>query len=342
MTNSSNPWAPYEDAATILAEETWLQGALLSNIVYGVELTLFAICFALLVKQVNRLDYERPVAFLTFITVIFILGTFFMGANDKFTQLAFVENRNYPGGPSKYENDMFWIPVDELGNVSFVIGNWLMDGLLVWRCMVIHSSLHRPVLYSIMFLPCLMLLASVALGTVFLVQTSRSSPFGAVNFTLAYFCMTLALNVVVTIFIVIRILAFRQRIKKVLGADHVSEYVNVAAILVESASLFSAFMILFIVPTALNSPVAQAFIGAVGQIQTVSSFLIVFRVATGKGWTEDTSTKVMTNASSGGIRLQKISSLRFASEGSTMEVRNASKVAVNVTQELVHDGDMSV
>lgn len=175
----TNPYAPDEPPSQIFSEKSWLQGALLSNIFYGVELTLFMICFTILARQVTRVDYKRQLVLLVFITVIFALGTIFMGTNVEFTQLAFIDNRNYPGGPGAYEQAMFWIPVDELGNVAFVLGNWLMDLLLesdrtftfeissddrifeqVWRCMVIYSGTSGTSLWAIMLLPCLLFLAS--------------------------------------------------------------------------------------------------------------------------------------------------------------------------------------
>ncbi|EED80166.1 predicted protein, partial [Postia placenta Mad-698-R] len=76
-------------------------------------------------------------------------------------------------------------------------------------------------------------------------------------FTLAYFVMTLSLNIIVTLLIVGRLLFYRQRIMHALGAEDVSHYANVAGILIESASLYSAFAILFLVPFGLNYPLAQ-------------------------------------------------------------------------------------
>lgn len=131
MSNSSNPWAPDEDAATIYAEETWLQGNLLSNIAYGVELTLFVMCFWILARQTKRSNCKRQLFLLSFISIIFTLGTVFMGAQAKFTQQAFIEYRNFPGGPSAYEEVMYSNPVDEIANVCFIVGNWFMDAFLV-------------------------------------------------------------------------------------------------------------------------------------------------------------------------------------------------------------------
>lgn len=290
-----NPWAPADEtSAQIFAEETWLQGALLSNIFYGIELTLFFICFKLLLSQMDRTHYKRPAILLAFISVLFVLGTLFVFSLAEFTQLAFIVDRDFPGGPAAYEKAMFWIPVDELGVVVFVMGNWLMDGLLVWRCKVIFSGMSRVSPWVIMVLPCLLWCASFTLGVLFLIRTSRSSPFDAVYISLAYFSTTLALNIVVTLLIVARLLAWRWHFSRILGADRGAHYSNIAAILVESASLYSIFSIMFLVPLALNYPLASVFLQTMGQVQTVASFLIIFRLASGMGWTEGTGAQMLT------------------------------------------------
>lgn len=88
-------------------------------------------CFYLLATQTNRKNGRKNVPLIVYITLIVLLSTLFMGSLAAFTQLAFIDNRNYPGGPAQYMTDMFSIPVDEVGNVSFVLTNWLCDGLIV-------------------------------------------------------------------------------------------------------------------------------------------------------------------------------------------------------------------
>jgi len=321
----TNPYAPNETHAEIFAEAAWLQGALLSNIAYGVELTLFLICFSILVQRADwRFSSVKESVLLVFVTVIFILGSLLMGSNAKFTQLAFIENRNFPGGPSAYEQAMFWIPVDELGNVALVIGNWLMDLLLVWRCMVIYSASRPAFLLVVMSVPCALLIASFILGILFLIQTSASSPFGAVDYTLAYGCMTLGLNVVVTILIVGRLLLHRRRVRRTLGPQHISHYTNAAAILVESASIFTVYVLIFLVTFAIGSPLAQAFVQALSQVQSVASLLITFRVVTGRGWTQSTGTQGSMHPGPSPIRLKVLSGMRFRSEA-TDSATTASK-----------------
>ncbi len=128
---SSNPWGPNEPSSIILAEESWLQGALLSCIAYGALFVLFVQCTSLLLKQTKRSNYWTKVPFLLIVFLIFLFSTLFNGAMMKYTQLAFIENRNFPGGPNAYEDNMFAIPVNAMGNVAFTLSQWLCDGLIV-------------------------------------------------------------------------------------------------------------------------------------------------------------------------------------------------------------------
>lgn len=122
---------PDESSIQLFTEKTWLQGAIMTGVAYGVVLTLFIMCFYLLISRRTRSNSHRNIAFLIYITTMFIMGTLFMAACAEMTQLSFVDNRNYSGGPAQYESDMFSIPVDNLGNVAYVVANWLADGLLV-------------------------------------------------------------------------------------------------------------------------------------------------------------------------------------------------------------------
>ncbi|EED84966.1 predicted protein [Postia placenta Mad-698-R] len=185
-----------ETAARLFAESTWLQGALLSNIVYGVELALFGICFKLLVQHTNRQNYRRQLFFLSFVTLVFILGTVFVYKTPLVAQRCL--------------GIRCWIPVDELGEVSWVVGNWLMDMLMVWRCIVIFSNIHGVSFWPAMVLPCLLFRASFSFGVLFLVKTSHTSPYGAVGFSVAYIATSLRLNIIITVFIAARLLYYRH------------------------------------------------------------------------------------------------------------------------------------
>ena len=128
-TNSS--WVPDETPLTLFSERCWLQGAIVSAIAYGITVSLYFLSLHLLVRDKNRVEFRQRLPLLIYITASFILGTLFMIALAAFTQMAFIDDRNYPGGPNAFENNMFSIPVDDAGNAAFVLSNWLSDALVV-------------------------------------------------------------------------------------------------------------------------------------------------------------------------------------------------------------------
>lgn len=129
--SSNSSWVPDEDPQTLFSERCWLQGVVVSAIAYGITVSLYFLSFHLLVRDKNRVEFKKRIPLLIYITVSFLLGTLFMTALAAFTQMAFIDDRNYPGGPNAFENEMFSIPVDDAGNAAFVLSNWLSDALLV-------------------------------------------------------------------------------------------------------------------------------------------------------------------------------------------------------------------
>lgn len=89
--------------------------------------------------------------------------------------------------------------------------------------------------------------------------------------------MSLTLNILITVLIVLRLLVYRHRIVQALGKGQGSQYTSLAAMIVESAAIYSTFALLFIVPFALNSQIAQLFLQGLSLIQVCHSVLQSFR-----------------------------------------------------------------
>ncbi|KAN0101294.1 hypothetical protein V8E55_001278 [Tylopilus felleus] len=321
--SSNSSWVPAEDPQTLFSERCWLQGVIVSAVAYGITVSLYFLSFYLLVRDRNRVEFKNRLPLLIYITLSFLLGTLFMCALATFTQMAFIDDRNYPGGPNAFENNMFSIPVDDSGNAAFVLSNWLSDALLVWRFKVIYQRGRVP-LWIVMLFPCLMLAGSVALGIMFLIQVSTTNPYvtNGINFTLPYLSLSLALNIILTIAIVLRLLMFRYRTVALLGPKHGTQYTSIAAMIIESAAIYSTISITFLVLFGLGNPVSQVFLQSLSQFQTIAALLIVFRVAQGKGWNEDTSTYVMSARATG----PSIGKMRFASPGASVTLASSGEV----------------
>ncbi|KAI0781613.1 hypothetical protein BC629DRAFT_1678765 [Irpex lacteus] len=294
-----------ETSTEIFTEKAFLQGALLCGVAYGAVVPLYLMTSWLLWKKLSspHSDRKRTYAFLAFSATLFILATLSYACNAQFTQLSFIDNRNMEGGPAMYEETMFSIPIDELGNVCEILSTWMCDALLVWRFYTVYNQIKVPA-FAIMLLPALLWLGSVATGILFLLQVSANSPWvdgGSINWTIPFFSLSLSLNIIITIAIVLRLLLFRRQIVLLLGRDHGTQYTSIAAMIVESAAIFSTFSLLFLVPFALNHPLNEVFFQALNGVQVIATLLIMFRVAQGKGW--DTET----------VQQDKLSSIHFGS-----------------------------
>ncbi|KAG1751343.1 uncharacterized protein EDB91DRAFT_1104869 [Suillus paluster] len=332
----SSSWTPDESPGTLLAEKGWLQGTVVSAVAYGIDVALYCMCFHLLFRQMTRTNYKKHLPLLLYITVTFILSTLFMATLAEFTQLAFIQDRNYPGGPNAFENNMFAIPIDNLGNVSGLITMILSDGLVVWRCMVIYRGCRVP-LWIVMVFPSLIFLASVGLGIMWILQVTTTSPYFSstnINYTVPYLSVSLALNIIITIIIVLRLLTYRYRISRVLGSSYGTQYTSIAAMIIESAALYSAFSVAFLTLFLLNNPISETFIESLTQVQIIAMLLIVFRVAQGKGWSQDTASKVMTSRPS--VQPIRMGDFRSGSRDASKAFADSS---ITVTHETYKIGD---
>ncbi|KZV68536.1 hypothetical protein PENSPDRAFT_609927 [Peniophora sp. CONT] len=330
----SNPYSPVESSTDLLTEKSWLQGAIISSVAYGAEFVLFCLCLPLLWQQATKSapKVSKPVtyAMTVYVIVLFCLGTVFQVALAGFTQLAFITDRNFAGGPNGVENTLFSAPIDEGGNVAFVLSVWLCDTLIIWRCVVIYKA-ASPFLKALTIgFPCLIFLGSFATGILWLIQISTTSPYIAqiVNWTIPFLSLSLAINILVTLFIVSRLLFHRHRIASALGNRYGTQYTSIAAMIVESAAIYSAFSLLFLVPFGLNSPISEIFLQSLGQVQISATFLIIFRVAQGKAWSSSVATQVTTGSSAPSS--YPMGTLSFGQRTRSTAVSSGSKAVIEL------------
>lgn len=70
-----------------------------------------------------------------------------------------------------------------------------------------------------------------------------------------------------TLAIVIRLLIYRWHVSRSLGEGYGRQYTSIAAMLIESAFLYSLFSLLFLIPFAINNPIQNTFVQALGEVQ---------------------------------------------------------------------------
>ncbi|SJL11161.1 uncharacterized protein ARMOST_14564 [Armillaria ostoyae] len=263
-------WTPSESPSVLLSERSWFAGIFITAVAYGAALTLSVQCFSLLLRSMNRGNFKTKLFWIIYVSLLFICATMYAAAGAKINEMAFIDYRLYPGGPSAFEYDYFWLPVNAMGNTFFIIANWLSDAVVVWRCVTIYADCGYP-RWAILAFPVLAYLASFVLSLMWLIQVCAPnySPwvFKSVNFTTPFLYVSLAVNIIMTLAIVIRLMMYRWRISKIMGKKYGSHYTNLATMLIESAALYGTSSILCIIPFSLNHPIQNVFIQVFSEAQ---------------------------------------------------------------------------
>ncbi|KAH7928341.1 hypothetical protein BV22DRAFT_1044714 [Leucogyrophana mollusca] len=291
-------YSPNESPAQLFAEGTWLQGAIVTGVCYGVVVVLFLMCCQSLWRRINSRDigYKKNMFFLAYVIFIFALGTIYMAFNSQITQLGFINNREYPGGPADFESNTSSPPL----NSAFVLSNWCADAMMIWRCIVVYrDSRFSP---AVILFGGIMLLASVVSS-----PAQDATGWMSFSFLFPYLSVSLAINVIVSILTAGRLLYHRRRISRVLGPGHGALYTSFAAMIVESAAVYSVVSLLYLIPYAVNSPLANAFMQILGEAQIIAPLLIIYRVAEGKAWSQNHTTQALATTMDTSLRMRRMS-----------------------------------
>ncbi|TFK24221.1 hypothetical protein FA15DRAFT_555589, partial [Coprinopsis marcescibilis] len=262
-------------------ESCTLNGLILAGVTYGILFTI--------ASQSVFLFFERPkqsrsnwIIYYTF--AMLVLATIGFGGNTRFIEMTFVDYRSFPGGPNAFTVAFYSYWVNMLAFGCYMVMSWLADGLVLYRFILIYD--FRMIMLPI---PALMYMGVIATSICLAVSMTRpGADFwsqSAVTFAIAYWSLSLALNVSLTMLISGRLFFMRRRMKKLMGSQHSTPYLSLLNMLIESAALYSVWVIVFIGLYASNSPVQHVVFPPLGQIQGIAPLLIIFRVSQGKAWT---------------------------------------------------------
>lgn len=94
-----------------------------------------------------------------------------------------------------------------------------------------------------------------------------STPFVTENLVLSYYSISTATNILLTFLIAGRILIHWYYVQDVLGTHRAGIYAGIATILIESALLYSAFAIPFLILFGIQTPVSNIFLNVVNSVQ---------------------------------------------------------------------------
>jgi len=286
LTNGSY-WGPVGESPTdYLLDKTFLASSYLSGMGFGAQFIVYLSCMQILWRKKPRRYLTNFLMMYT--TMLCIMNILFTGMTYLGAQLAYVNNRNFPGGVLAFIGASEVLPTNVLSITTLVLINNMCDGLLWWRCRLIWSiSTSTLIANCVMLFPALMLAASLGMGIFFDIRTA--APAGlygdqTAKIGLAYFTISLSLNIILTLMISYRILRYQRVIRRSLGDEYSKTYTTITSMFVESAAIYSVLSIALLVTFALNSPLNQIWLGLAPGVQSITSYLIILRVADGRAW----------------------------------------------------------
>lgn len=289
-------YGPDEPAETIFLERTFLAGDCINGMYFGILICMYFSCMQLL--WVQRRARKFSTFIMLYLTLLFLTLIIFVSVSAGTVQLIYIDNRNYPGGPWQFFLDTQNLAINVLFIATFFLLTFLADSLIFWRCWIIWSASHRTSAIIGTFFPGLLLAASFAIGTIWVLQSSQPGlSFYSklpMAFGTAYYSLSIGMNIILTFLITIKLLIYRRRFREAGGADTAANlYTSLLTIFIESAALYSTFAICFLVTYAISNPLNQTFLGFTTGAQQISAYLIIYRLAAGTAWQKDTLEKNM-------------------------------------------------
>ncbi|KAJ3575015.1 hypothetical protein NP233_g1380 [Leucocoprinus birnbaumii] len=267
----------------LYTEQAWFAGIILATMIYTAELMFYAATCIVLLRSRNPFNQRRNTFFILSISLIFTLSTIYLLLMLVFAEKAFFESRLIP-------------VLSTTATLVMIVKGWLCEMINAWRSIVIYQGCRVPS-WVVNLVPCLLSLLVVAVGVVSLVEqlpltTGTAGSTGAVTPKLLpymFLVISLAVNILITILVVSRLLFYRSRINRILGRAQGTQYTSLAAIVVESAFVYSSVAILVIVLVTLPNAgrCGETFILILSPVQGISTILIIFRVAKGKAWSSE-------------------------------------------------------
>ncbi|EJD42182.1 hypothetical protein AURDEDRAFT_145835 [Auricularia subglabra TFB-10046 SS5] len=292
MSESAN--TTYLLPGDIRFEKVTMVAGLVGTFFWGIHFVLFLVTVYAFFSQRHKRDV--PVVPVVYVFLLFISASVYMFCDLAWGIDELIDHRDYPGGPLQYYYDHFNKPVALSGTAFFTITNFFADSLLLWRTWVVWGRNW----YAVAF-PILIFCGSTALSiiTVYQLATPGSRFFSKtlLQFSLPYFSLSIALNLILTLMIVTKLAMARRSILRTLDKEQGRIYTGMVAMVVESAALTSTSSILFIIMYSINNDIFNVCLPLQVQVMCISPLLIMIRVARGQAFSQE----AVSNAASGMI-----------------------------------------
>jgi len=283
-----------EIPVNITLERSLFVGIILRGILYGVEVSIFfASVYCISHRPSNY--RKRQKFYIVYGAILLALITIQVAFDAMWGTFMWISHRNYPGGPLGFYGASEGTWYNAMTFAANSTGNILANGLLVYRYAIICGFRWR-----ILVLPILMYVASSVFLIVMVVL--RILQHHAHTFILhgkpihplvPLASLSVGLNVIITSMICFRILRVRALTREV-RPELCNTYTSIATMLIESAAPYTILGIWLVILAAENGPLVDALCFVWSVFCSLSSQMIILRVAMGRGWVKETANEFTT------------------------------------------------
>jgi len=277
--------------------------------ILGVLTVLSFKCMIALLSPVYRRGGGIKWGLVCYTAVMFSLATTHTAMNLHLQSISYIDNREFPApdgsnpGPVGYFESLYSDAINVIPNVAFSLSNWLADGLLVsplfnatfscpgvsrrlisqlYRCYVIYSKNIWVITFpSLMYLGSVGMylssprtvvtlkadVANIAMGILSLLPSSLV--VSLLPWNLAWFSISLSLNVLLTIMIAVGLILRGRNVRAATGSSNGlgGLYKTIATMVIESSALFAVISLLVIGLWAAKNQTVYLFVPVLMEIQ---------------------------------------------------------------------------
>ncbi|KAG2750007.1 hypothetical protein P692DRAFT_20832503 [Suillus brevipes Sb2] len=271
-------------------ERSRLDGMMLGAVSYGGFLILTVQAAIALVQRPRHGGKiaDHRFSLLAYVFITFILGTIGFAANAKYTEVIWIDLRDAPGGPSRLIEEEMNYSINVVAISCYFVMEWFMQALLLHRCFVIWNWAKYVMVPMI-----ILYIAMIAMAILVLVESSAGAIFYNINTELAYLSLEVGLTVTYSVLVTSRLLSMRGLMKQIMREYDSSTYDTIVLMVVESAMVYIAYAIVFIVSFGMHSNVSNLCFLSISHVQGIAQLLIIIRVARGRAITSEQTRAVV-------------------------------------------------
>ncbi|KAH7914554.1 hypothetical protein BJ138DRAFT_1143693 [Hygrophoropsis aurantiaca] len=241
---------------------------------------LYGAYIIIAMQNIYRLQARRKAIYRLWVgytAVALAVTTIYFGVSTNFASSQLSAVIVQPGANATSALSLWYEIVTD---ATFVINTWLADAFILYRCHVIWRGNKYAVAG-----PAILYLASIGVSIAFLWASAHPGSVyttaSVLAFAVPYWTCSVALNILASLLIAIRLLVYRRLLVQSIGPQHGKPYTTYIAMTVESAALYSVFGIIVLVTFALNNQLENAFLPILGIIQVLAPAIIISRIANG-------------------------------------------------------------